>query len=63
MTTERNGWISTLAVSVEERRSLSTTCRCGQELDVCHGAHCPRCGSHVAAGTGAGRATPAVGRG
>lgn len=61
MTTERNGWISTLAVSVEERRSLSTTCRCGQELDVCHGAHCPRCGSHVAA-CGAGAAASSAGR-
>jgi hypothetical protein len=56
MTTERNGWISTLAVSLDDRRTLTSTCRCGQELDVCHRAHCPRCGSlvsGVAAGTSA----------
>lgn len=22
-------------------------CRCGQALDVCHRAHCPRCGANV----------------
>ena len=44
MTTERHGWISTLSVSVRERASA---CHCGQELDVCHGTHCPRCGSTV----------------
>ncbi|QIK67968.1 hypothetical protein G7072_17910 [Nocardioides sp. HDW12B] len=47
MTTERHGWISTLSVSVDERRELASACRCGQELDVCHGTHCPRCGSTV----------------
>jgi hypothetical protein len=52
MTTERHGWISTLTVTVDERRSLSATCRCGQELDVCHGTHCPRCGSTVASSGG-----------
>jgi hypothetical protein len=25
-------------------RSRSTNCRCGQQLDVCARAHCPRCG-------------------
>lgn len=50
MTTERHGWISTLSVSVDERRALAPTCRCGQELDVCRRSHCPRCGSLVAAG-------------
>jgi hypothetical protein len=25
----------------------TVTCRCGQELDVCHGEHCPRCGTAV----------------
>jgi len=47
MTTERSGWISTLFVTIDERRELSSSCRCGQELDVCHGTHCPRCGSTV----------------
>ncbi len=26
------------------RRLQSTDCRCGQQLDMCAGAHCPRCG-------------------
>jgi hypothetical protein len=47
MTTERHGWISTLTVSAAERGELASVCRCGQELDVCHGTHCPRCGSTV----------------
>jgi hypothetical protein len=25
------------------------TCSCGQELDVCHHAHCPRCGHRLVA--------------
>jgi uncharacterized paraquat-inducible protein A len=25
-------------------RSSSTSCRCGQQLDLCARAHCPRCG-------------------
>ena len=48
MTSERNGWVSTLTVSAAERRELSTTCRCGQELDLCRRRHCPRCGATVA---------------
>jgi hypothetical protein len=23
------------------------TCACGQELDTCRGAHCPRCGHRI----------------
>lgn len=56
MTTERHGWISTLSVSVDERRALATVCHCGQELDVCHGTHCPRCGATVSSA-----ATPSQG--
>jgi hypothetical protein len=26
------------------RCSTSTNCRCGQQLDMCARAHCPRCG-------------------
>jgi hypothetical protein len=29
------------------RRSHSTDCRCGQQLDVSARAHCPRCGRTV----------------
>jgi hypothetical protein len=25
-------------------RSSSTSCRCGQQLDLCAREHCPRCG-------------------
>lgn len=48
MTTERHAWISTLNISVDERRALSPMCRCGQDLDICTGTHCPRCGATVA---------------
>lgn len=53
MTTERHGWLSSLDVTTERRRELASTCRCGQELDVCHGTHCPRCGSTVGLRRGA----------
>ena len=37
-----------MAGSVEEAdfggRSPDATCACGQALDCCHTAHCPRCG-------------------
>jgi hypothetical protein len=26
-------------------RGLAVSCRCGQDLDVCSGNHCPRCGT------------------
>ncbi len=28
-------------------RSLSQMCACGQDLDVCSGEHCPRCGAVI----------------
>jgi hypothetical protein len=28
----------------------STDCRCGQQLDMCARAHCPRCGRSIAQG-------------
>jgi hypothetical protein len=30
------------------RPVLDVLCACGQELDVCTGDHCPRCGAAVA---------------
>lgn len=48
MTTERHAWISTLDVPAEERHVLSQVCRCGQDLDMCHRSHCPRCGAVIA---------------
>ena len=29
------------------RRLRSTNCRCGQQLDLCARAHCPRCGRSI----------------
>ncbi len=41
MTTEREVWLA-------DHPSVSaTTCTCGQELDLCHREHCPRCGVRV----------------
>jgi hypothetical protein len=41
MTTEREVWLA------EHPSSPATTCTCGQELDLCHREHCPRCGVRV----------------
>lgn len=32
------------------RPATAGKCRCGQDLDVCSRAHCPRCGSTLRAG-------------
>jgi hypothetical protein len=29
------------------RRSSSASCKCGQQLDLCARAHCPRCGRSI----------------
>jgi hypothetical protein len=31
------------------RPAKAGKCRCGQDLDICSRAHCPRCGSAVRA--------------
>ena len=41
MTTEREVWLA------EHPSAPATTCTCGQELDLCHREHCPRCGVRV----------------
>jgi hypothetical protein len=47
MTTERSLW---LAGRSEPLTSVtSAVCFCGQDLDLCAGAHCPRCGARIAA--------------
>jgi len=38
------------------RRGLAPVCRCGQDLDVCTGSHCPRCGTTLIPGTTMGLA-------
>jgi len=47
MTTERHAWVSARTTAVEPR-TTSSVCGCGQDLDVCAGAHCPRCGTRFA---------------
>ena len=42
MTTEREVWLADHPSSAP-----ATTCTCGQELDLCHREHCPRCGVRV----------------
>ena len=43
MTTEREVWLA------DHPSAPATTCTCGQELDLCHREHCPRCGVRVVA--------------
>ncbi len=49
MTTDRHVWESTHETTVRARRTSQPVCGCGQDLDVCSHAHCPRCGAAVAA--------------
>lgn len=35
-------------VDVKRRVAVhNNECRCGQDLTVCHRAHCPRCGANL----------------
>ena len=47
MTTERHAWASTRKVAQVGNRVSPPTCGCGQDLDVCAGTHCPRCGTVI----------------
>ncbi len=47
MTTERHAWATLHPLEPHERRP--DTCPCGQDLDLCAGRHCPRCGTSIAA--------------
>jgi predicted amidophosphoribosyltransferase len=47
VTTERHAWDSTQARG--EGRTPPLVCGCGQDLDVCSGTHCPRCGTSLLA--------------
>jgi predicted amidophosphoribosyltransferase len=52
MTTEQHEWASAQAAPAAARHSSPLVCGCGQDLDVCTGRHCPRCGAtlhHVVA--------------
>jgi hypothetical protein len=49
MTTEKHLYLST-GTSTREAvtglvRVAPAVCGCGQDLDVCSGSHCPRCGT------------------
>jgi hypothetical protein len=48
MTTEEHAWVSAQMTSTSQTHMASTVCGCGQDLDVCAGAHCPRCGTRFA---------------
>jgi hypothetical protein len=46
MNTERHAWSANQVVAIAEWR-VSPICGCGQDLDVCAGTHCPRCGTSL----------------
>jgi hypothetical protein len=46
MNTEQHAWSSSQVVALAEWRT-SPVCGCGQDLDVCVGTHCPRCGTSL----------------
>jgi hypothetical protein len=47
--TETSTTVVTRATKTETRArcNRSTDCRCGQQLDLCVRAHCPRCGRSI----------------
>jgi hypothetical protein len=50
MTTEQHAYVSTQAAATLTRtldRRVSPICACGQDLDICAGEHCPRCGASI----------------
>ena len=47
MTRTENQTTTRLTTLVHAHCSRSTDCRCGQQLDLCARAHCPRCGRSI----------------
>jgi hypothetical protein len=45
--TKTTGESRTTKDKTRARCSRSTDCRCGQQLDMCARAHCPRCGRSI----------------
>ena len=46
--TDTNTATDTRSVSLTRARcNRSTDCNCGQQLDLCSRAHCPRCGRSI----------------
>jgi len=46
MNTEQHAWGSNRVVAISDWR-VSRVCGCGQDLDICAGTHCPRCGTSL----------------
>jgi hypothetical protein len=49
MAPEQHSWASTIRTSHTEGRTAMPVCACGQDLDICLGTHCPRCGTSLLA--------------
>jgi hypothetical protein len=47
VTRTENPTTTRLTTLVHAHCSRSTDCRCGQQLDLCARAHCPRCGRSI----------------
>jgi len=47
MTTEQHAFGSVHEVATRVALTSPPVCGCGQDLDVCQGTHCPRCGAHL----------------
>jgi|SoiMethySBSTD1v2_1073268.scaffolds.fasta_scaffold771941_1 hypothetical protein len=47
MNTEQHAWASVHGGTTTVRTVSPSVCGCGQDLDVCAGSHCPRCGTTV----------------
>jgi hypothetical protein len=49
MNMEQHPWTPTRVMIATVLVELPSVCMCGQDLDVCSGTHCPRCGTSVSA--------------
>jgi hypothetical protein len=49
MNTEQQPWTTPRILVASAWFAPSVVCACGQDLDVCAGSHCPRCGTSLTA--------------
>ncbi len=49
MNTEEHSWTSNRGTTATVWAAFPRVCGCGQDLDVCSRAHCPRCGTSITA--------------
>ena len=49
MNTEQHPWTAIRVMTATTWVVFPSVCACGQDLDICSGSHCPRCGTSLTA--------------